>query len=215
MNNVDIHQKLMDEVYSKWRQKECAHMSRLEVIDKFFDKKHKVAVQLGNLNYQVENGGFSQWFMNSYGDEDIDDLLEYFDEAIAMKIPYSKELYDILEAIKSEHMDIECPECEGEGSVDCSECDGEGKIECYECEGEGYIEDEEDDDKTITCSDCCGTGIVECEDCCGEGRVECETCKGDREVHIDYDGLEEFDDSYFNIDDEARFKCFIQMINNF
>ena len=210
MNSRDIHQELMNEVYTKWREKEFAHMDRLEIIDKFFDKKHKVAVQLGNLNYQVENGGFSQWFFNSYGDEDIDDLLEYLDDAVLKEIPYSKELYDILNSIKNEHMNITCPDCEGKGYVDCSECNGDGAIECYECAGEGYIEDE--DDNTVTCPDCNGTGVVDCGDCCGSGHIECETCEGNGKAHVYYAGLSEFDNRYYNIDDEDRFKCFIEII---
>lgn len=212
MNNIEIHQKLMDEVYSKWQEKEFEHMDRLEIIDKFFDKKHKVAVQLGNLNYQVENGGFSQWFFNSYGDEDIDNLIEYLSEAITKKIPYSEELYNILYLIKNEHMDITCPNCQGYGYVDCSECDCDGTIDCYECSGEGYIEDEDDEDNKITCSFCNGEAVIECGECCGEGHIECESCKGEGRVHVDDNGIEQFDERYFNIEEENRFKLFVDII---
>ena len=81
-NKIDIQQYLMDEVYDKWREleKENSHITKNEVL-KLFDKKYSVAVKLGNLNYQIENGGISQWIFNRYMEEDILDLKEYINYA--------------------------------------------------------------------------------------------------------------------------------------
>lgn len=58
---IDVHQKLMDEAYNTWQK----GLSYDEFIDTL-DNKHKLAVLTGNLNYQVENGGFLQWHNSLY-----------------------------------------------------------------------------------------------------------------------------------------------------
>ena len=61
-----VHQQLMDEAYDKWRNNKNwdynDFVSELGI-------KHALAVLTGNLNYQVENGGFSQWYFNDYSSE--------------------------------------------------------------------------------------------------------------------------------------------------
>lgn len=56
---MDRQQELMNEVYTKWQElsKGNKKITKNEVL-KLFPKKYSVAVKLGNLNYQVENGGF-------------------------------------------------------------------------------------------------------------------------------------------------------------
>jgi len=58
---ADTIQKLMDQAYARWSEgmgpdEFWAQLSAAE----------EVAVATGNLNYQVENGGFSQWLGNRY-----------------------------------------------------------------------------------------------------------------------------------------------------
>lgn len=53
----------MDDAYDLWRSK--PGISREDLFD-LISFKHKAAVVLGNLNYQVENGGFAQWIDNGY-----------------------------------------------------------------------------------------------------------------------------------------------------
>lgn len=63
---ISIHQQLMDEAYTIWEKN-----ADLWDKDMFFDHLtyvQKVAVALGNLNYQVGNGGFSQWGFNGYAE---------------------------------------------------------------------------------------------------------------------------------------------------
>lgn len=75
---VDVIQELMNEAYDKW-QKGWSRSDFLEYVKKNLSEEHYIAVIFGNLNYQVENGGFNQWDFNGYS-EDLDDLLYYIKE---------------------------------------------------------------------------------------------------------------------------------------
>lgn len=68
----DLWQFIMDESYKNW---EHNGMSRTEFLNKLTDYE-KLAVMFGNFNYQVENGGLSQWDENDYS-EDLDSLTEF------------------------------------------------------------------------------------------------------------------------------------------
>jgi len=67
-----IHQDLMNEAYEIWQKN---NWSDKEFIEKLEGTIHKYAVILGNLNYQVENGGWDQWWSNGYGTRDWEFLL--------------------------------------------------------------------------------------------------------------------------------------------
>ena len=57
----------MDEAYDLWRKEDWDK-------DQFFDHLNyvqRVAVALGNMNYQVNNGGWSQWYFNGYADTHV------------------------------------------------------------------------------------------------------------------------------------------------
>jgi hypothetical protein len=62
-------QALMDAAYTAWQQEPGKSYD-----DFIFDLcgTQKEAVLLGNLNYQVENGGFSQWIFNGYAEFSAD-----------------------------------------------------------------------------------------------------------------------------------------------
>jgi hypothetical protein len=129
----------MDEVYNKWRKNECKGMSRLEVISKFFTLRHKAAVQLGNMNYQVENGGWSQWDMNGYS-EDIDDLIEYCKKGIAMKIKHFDKLLEILKDVKMILENMKIHEENRESLDDDEYYDGEEEYESLSRLDDKYYE---------------------------------------------------------------------------
>ena len=138
-NKIDIQQYLMDEVYDKWREleKENSHITKNEVL-KLFDKKYSVAVKLGNLNYQIENGGISQWIFNRYMEEDILDLKEYTNYAKEKDVENIGILEEVIQPIiknytfLSKEVEVECDCCYGSG------VDDEGE-ECWKCYGEGVI----------------------------------------------------------------------------
>ena len=146
MSNNTLTQKLMDDVYDKWNTEECRTMDRLEVISYHFTPLHKVAVQFGNMNYQVNNGGFTQWHDNGYS-EDLENLIEYAKKGTIQGIKHFDVLLQILTDIEalgepSDYDDIET----------CTE-------ECYYCNGSGYMAD-----NSVKCDNCNGTGEEECEE---------------------------------------------------
>lgn len=75
MEDTDHMQRLMDEAYAFWQQNK--KMPRSEFLDRI-SAIQKIAVLLGNLNYQVCNGGFMQWIDNGYC-LDIDELIDVVD----------------------------------------------------------------------------------------------------------------------------------------
>lgn len=54
-------QKLMDTAYEKWPEK----TTKREFL-KLLTEPERAAVLLGNANYQIENGGHTQWVDNGY-----------------------------------------------------------------------------------------------------------------------------------------------------
>lgn len=72
IDTIDTHQTLMDEAYKGW-ESDTTYMDFLASLP----AGHRYAVLLGNMNYQVENGGWSQWIGNGYaeaGDQLLDVL---------------------------------------------------------------------------------------------------------------------------------------------
>ena len=66
-------QDIMNEAYARWQNNDWSQeqfWNQLSYVE-------KVAVFTGNLNYQVENGGFAQWIDNGYSDcaDDLIDIL--------------------------------------------------------------------------------------------------------------------------------------------
>jgi hypothetical protein len=100
----------MDEVYDYWNT-DLKNLTRLQACD-HFGPLHRAAVQLGNLNYQVENGGFSQWWDNEYGPEDIEDLLRLAQQGKNRGIQHFDTLLDLLRKV---HSAAPCPRCGGSG----------------------------------------------------------------------------------------------------
>jgi hypothetical protein len=72
----DLHQQLMDQAYARFQANR--HWSRDQFIMRL-NWLETVAVLTGNLNYQVENGGFAQWHDNGYS-EHTKQLLEVLNE---------------------------------------------------------------------------------------------------------------------------------------
>lgn len=70
-----VIQPIMDAAYAKWQGKNWSQQQFWMHLDYI----EKVAVYVGNLNYQVENGGFYQWVDNLYN-ECLDELKIILDE---------------------------------------------------------------------------------------------------------------------------------------
>lgn len=84
METKDLHQTLMNEAYDLW-QKHKDWDKRKFITS--LDYLPKLAVILGNLNYQVCNGGFSQWEFNGYKKVHSSFLLDLIDEIDKKKYP--------------------------------------------------------------------------------------------------------------------------------
>lgn len=80
----EVWEGLMDQAYSKWEKE---NWSKAEFIQEHCSDLERKAVLLGNLNYQVENGGFGQWVDNGYGIfwEDTVEVLRQVGTENAMK----------------------------------------------------------------------------------------------------------------------------------
>lgn len=69
MNTTEtIHAKLMDEAYKWWNSRRDSQGYDWFIYNLPRDD-WRAAVLLGNLNYQVENGGFEQWHYNGYSSQ--------------------------------------------------------------------------------------------------------------------------------------------------
>lgn len=76
-------QQLMNEAYDKWQKNSKAGVVESWTYAQFLRQlsvAERRAVILGNLNYQVENGGFSQWVDNGYASDSGVELLEILPE---------------------------------------------------------------------------------------------------------------------------------------
>jgi hypothetical protein len=151
MNKEDYHQELMNEFYDFWQG---SGLERKVALAKF-DDLHQAAVMLGNLNYQVTNGGFNQWNFNGYS-EDIEELLGICDNGIALELNDFKTLKELLikfkEAPEPEnyYQEYDCPECYGHGTVEEYDENGEEEnVTCDECGGSGELEEEMDNEDEI------------------------------------------------------------------
>lgn len=167
----DVHQKLMDKAYDDERNRadntntnwsynrmlsECNGLERL-------------AVTLGNLNYQVENGGFNQWVDNGYctGISDAKEALNKLGTETA------KQVHLMLEKVEKYLRDeVVSGEAESRGCggdyYDDDKC-GYDSYTCYGCGGSGEVDnpDYDPDDE-----DCTEDEMIECCECFGSGEVE-------------------------------------------
>lgn len=62
------HQALMDAAYDRWR---ATPGTTKEQFWATLSAAEEFAVFMGNMNYQVQNGGWEQWFDNMYGTDEV------------------------------------------------------------------------------------------------------------------------------------------------
>jgi hypothetical protein len=178
---MDLHQELMNKAYDtekatgeKWSYRHMLDNS---------PKAQAHAVVLGNMNYQVCNGGWVQWVDNGYcvGYTTLIEALKSMDTELSKKVMgMVKSIGEYLtDEVKSGTMDSH-----GFGITYLIEADDETNP-CSECDGNGYItsEDEEEEEE---CNECFGDGeIIE------DGEVE----------------LPDISSTYWNIEDEFMAEC--------
>ena len=116
---ADKMQMHMDVAYDRWQKTNAERTERQEISqtkEEFWDTlsaNERLAVFVGNFNYQVENGGFSQWDDNGYATSEVvaflhrvcgkinseisgkvDALLTLFEEAKAMYVEEEEHSYE-------------------------------------------------------------------------------------------------------------------------
>lgn len=154
-------QGLMDKAYAKWQKGgDLEGKSDAEFVAAL-DDMQELAVRVGNLNYQVENGGFSQWFSNSYGKRDLAWLLDFFSKhSEYAAFQWAHGLLSKVDKIAEGPFEIACDYCGGSGDQEydddetgetktepCDYCHGDGTVEVTDIdEVEGDLFDKEDDE---------------------------------------------------------------------
>lgn len=93
--NDNLWQFIMTNAYYNWgkntsREKFLSDLTPYE----------KLAVIFGNFNYQVQNGGFSQWVFNNY-DSDIDGSEEFIENCDFDKKDVFERMFENYRSIKS------------------------------------------------------------------------------------------------------------------
>jgi len=97
-----IHQKLMNKAYELWQKEENNNLKYSDFLDMVSDElgeNYFHAVITGNLIYQVENGGFSQWYDNKYH-VTIDGLRDFFESNFKNDSKEIKQIEDILSEVE-------------------------------------------------------------------------------------------------------------------
>jgi hypothetical protein len=98
MDVVSVHQELMDKAYELYDDS-LSYENFLYEITKKLGQLYVDAVITGNLNYQVENGGFTQWYENGYSNT-IDQLNYFFSNNFLQNNEIIKKILQILENVK-------------------------------------------------------------------------------------------------------------------
>lgn len=92
-------QTLMDEAYAAWPCDAEGNKKSYSDFIASLSGVRRAAVLLGNLNYQVQNGGFIQWIDNRY----IDEIGLVFDALGVISGDATKEVVDILLDLNDEY----------------------------------------------------------------------------------------------------------------
>ena len=160
---MDKHQELMDKAYSRWQKGGDLHnTSRIEFLDKLTDPE-RMAVVLGNLNYQVENGGWNQWVDNGY----CTSIVHLKDALEKVGTPTAKKVLTMVETVEDDLSDEvvsgNCTDGGCFGRYYKENRHGEQEEDCWHCRGEGVItewDDDEENDVEVTCEECGGDGMT-------------------------------------------------------
>jgi hypothetical protein len=181
-DNLDFHQELMDEAYGLWKREENRHWKQEDFLENL-EPIPRAAVMLGNMNYQVENGGWGQWADNRYY-LCADQLLSVLEEMVNFGYLLARPVTGMVSAIVESHEEAESlsPSDFWEDEGECGWCSGE----YCECEGECECDD-------IGC-DC-----VDSYDLWQEAVDEC------------YLNVERNSERYYTINDDFMVQCEIYL----
>lgn len=135
-----VFQSLMDKAYARWRKGGDLEGKGDAEFVAALPEDQELAVRVGNMNYQVENGGWAQWYGNGYGKRDEEWLMDFFDahkEYAAFS--WMARLLSNVAGIAEGPFDVTCDWCGGDGETEIDDETGEGEV-CDQCHGDGTIE---------------------------------------------------------------------------
>ena len=166
---MDKHQQLMDDAYKLFDVKDNGinnHSDLISYLANLDDKQMIDAVVIGNMNYQVENGGWEQWVYNGYCTSYIHlvDALERVDTHYANKV--LDMLNIVAERLSNDVLDGNYSNSGIAGEY-LNEQYSQHEEECEFCNGSGEIEDEmwneeteEYEDTIVSCDECGCSGVI-------------------------------------------------------
>lgn len=76
----DVFQDIMNKAYDRWQKGGDLEGKSSEEFVNALDEKAAMVVRLGNMNYQVGNGGWDQWYGNGFGERDGEAILAYLEK---------------------------------------------------------------------------------------------------------------------------------------
>lgn len=222
----DVHQAIVDIAHDEWKNnKDWNYEDVCNWLRTNFGELAELAMYFAKYNYQVGNGGHSQYFGNGYASSNTNgyggnytdiDIHERFVELFS-KLDLNKTLesgpkvYDVISDFNLELEDEleECSECRGNGEVNCTYCDGTGQVDCEECHGGG------EDNEGKECSACEGNGNMKCDECRGSGTERCGECNGEGQIDTgnqipNFGNWNRMDNRWYNISDK-----FMEEFNNY
>ena len=103
---ADRIQALMNDVYHELQKEENNAKSKWDVLEDF-SEAHQIAVVFGNFNYQIENGGISQWIYNGYYHDDVEKLTGYL-ETVAKTDERCRTILDRIYQIERYAREVNC-----------------------------------------------------------------------------------------------------------
>ncbi len=183
----DFHQELMNQAYAKWKSEGgIKEMGYNEFVDSL-PKNERCAVLLGNLNYQVCNGGWSQWCHNGYCTKISMVRIILLDMNTEMSARIVRMIDKVMETLKPDVVAGIAPSW-GWGGDYFANMEPEEE-ECWNCHGDGTVSFEDDDgnDKTESCPECGGDGYITTDP-----------------QHPDFDSL---DSDYYTFNDAFMEEC--------
>ena len=128
-------------------------------------------LKLGVTSYDIVVASYALYYMLTNPNLKLSDAI---DKAI-----HSIFLVRSITIEDKESIQVDCPECEGEGRFNCDECLGDGTVSCDVCDGTGA------DEKDEECDECSGRGENTCDTCGGEEYVDCSECYGSGQIESD------------------------------
>jgi hypothetical protein len=101
----NVHQTMMDKAYELWSKpeenKRMSYEGFLEMVSEELGDNYVDAVITGNMNYQVENGGWFQWHDNGYS-VTIEELISFFEKPEFNNYIEIKKLREILSSVEEQ-----------------------------------------------------------------------------------------------------------------